>query len=36
MEKDIIVIEFNEQACSSDAIQFTFAENLLKYLEGAE
>jgi hypothetical protein len=32
INKDILIIEFNEQAISPDAVQFTFAENLLDYI----
>jgi hypothetical protein len=33
MEKDIIIIEFNEHAINPDASQFVFIKNLLNFLE---
>jgi hypothetical protein len=36
MEKDIILIELNEQVIRSEAPQFVFAENLLNYLKSLE
>jgi hypothetical protein len=32
MNKDILIIEFNEQVISPEAVQFTFAEDLLNYI----
>lgn len=34
INKDIIIIEFNEQAFSPDAAGFIFAENVMKYIDG--
>jgi hypothetical protein len=33
LDKDIIIIEFNEQAMDPDSPQFVFAENLLRFIE---
>jgi hypothetical protein len=35
IDKDILIIEFNEQAIFSEAVQFTFVENLLKFIDMA-
>jgi hypothetical protein len=32
IDNDILIIEFNEQAISPEAVQFAFAENLLKFI----
>jgi hypothetical protein len=32
LDKDIILVEFNEQTCLSGAVQFIFAENLFQFL----
>jgi hypothetical protein len=32
LNNDILIIEFNEQAITPEAVQFTFAENLLKFI----
>jgi hypothetical protein len=34
LDKDIIIIEFNEQAIFPEAPQFRFIENLLEYMQG--
>jgi hypothetical protein len=33
LDNDILIIEFNEQAISPEAVQFIFAENLLNYID---
>jgi hypothetical protein len=33
LNNDILIIEFNEQAISPEAVQFTFAENLFKFID---